>query len=142
MLIKIFQENTKGTFQFLQNFQLRFNLIFCEEIFQYLRTFASQVQTSWNRAHAPLLVKSFLKILGTWSEASWFGGSHNYKRKENKLPSFIDRCQNLEYIFGATFMVKLILHPTKKVIWLFHSLQVICFLPTIIHWSLKWRINF
>jgi hypothetical protein len=32
--------NTKGTFQFLQNFQLQFNLIFSEEIIQYSRTFA------------------------------------------------------------------------------------------------------
>jgi hypothetical protein len=32
--------NTKDTFQFLQNFQLQFNLIFREEIIQYSRTFA------------------------------------------------------------------------------------------------------
>jgi hypothetical protein len=38
--------NTKGTFQFLLNFQLRFNLIFSDKIIQYLRTFALQVQTS------------------------------------------------------------------------------------------------
>jgi hypothetical protein len=36
--------NTKGTFQFLGNFQLGFNLIFSEQIIQYSRTFASQVQ--------------------------------------------------------------------------------------------------
>ncbi len=35
--------NTKGTFQFLWNFQLRFNLIFSEEIILYSRTFAPQV---------------------------------------------------------------------------------------------------
>ncbi len=29
---------------------------------------------------------------GTFSEASRFGGSHIYKTKQNKLPSFIDRC--------------------------------------------------
>jgi hypothetical protein len=48
--------NIKGTFQLLQNFQLQFNLIFSEETIQYSRsfTFASQVQTSWNQAHAPL----------------------------------------------------------------------------------------
>jgi hypothetical protein len=39
--------NTKGTFHFLRNFQLRFNLIFSEEIIQYSRTFAPQVQMSW-----------------------------------------------------------------------------------------------
>jgi hypothetical protein len=53
--------NTKGTFQFLQNLQLRFNLIFSEEIIQYSRTFAPQVQTPWDQAHAPLLVESFPK---------------------------------------------------------------------------------
>ncbi len=52
--------NTKGTFHFLQNFQLQFNLIFNEEIIQYSRTFAPQVQMSWNQAHAPLLEESFL----------------------------------------------------------------------------------
>jgi len=53
--------NTKGTFQFLRNFQLQFNLIFSEEIIQYSRTFAPQVQTSWNQAHAPLVVEIFPK---------------------------------------------------------------------------------
>jgi hypothetical protein len=43
--------NTKGTFQFLWNFQPWFDLIFSEKIIQYLRTFALQVQTSWNQAH-------------------------------------------------------------------------------------------
>jgi hypothetical protein len=56
--------NTKGTFQFLQNFQLWFNSIFNEKIIQYSRTFALQVQTSWNQAHAPL-VESFPKTLTT-----------------------------------------------------------------------------
>jgi hypothetical protein len=53
--------NTKGTFQFLQDFQVRFNLIFSEEIIQYSRTFAPQVQTSWNQAHAPLLLRELSK---------------------------------------------------------------------------------
>jgi hypothetical protein len=35
--------NTKGTFQFLQKFQLWFNLVFSEEIILYPRTFAEQV---------------------------------------------------------------------------------------------------
>jgi hypothetical protein len=65
--------NTKSTFQFLRNFQLQFNLIFSEKIIQYLRTFAPQVQTSWNQAHAPLLVESFPKTPRTQSEASRFG---------------------------------------------------------------------
>jgi hypothetical protein len=71
--------NTKATFQFLWNFQLWLNLILSHEISQYSRTFAPQVQTSWNQAHAPLLVKGFPKASRTWSEASWFGGSHNYE---------------------------------------------------------------
>jgi len=65
-------QNTKGTFQFLWNFQLQFNLIFNEEIIQYLRTFALQVQMPWNQTHAPLLVKSFPKTSRTWSETSQF----------------------------------------------------------------------
>jgi hypothetical protein len=73
-----FSNNTKGTSQFLQNSQLRFNLIFSEEIIQYSRTFASQVQTSWNQAHAPLLIESFPMTPRTRFEASQFGGSHNY----------------------------------------------------------------
>ncbi len=76
---------------FSHNFQPRFNLIFIEEIIQYSRTFAPQVQTSWNQAQAPLLVQSFPKTPRTRSEACWFSGSHNYKTKQNKLPSFIDR---------------------------------------------------
>jgi hypothetical protein len=42
---------------------------FSEEIIQYSRTFAPQVQTSWNQAHAPLLVESFPK---TSREIQWF----------------------------------------------------------------------
>ncbi len=80
--------------------KLRFNLIFSEEIIQYSRTFAPQVQTSWNQSHAPLLVESFPKRPRTRSEASWFGGSHNYKQnKTNKLPSFIDRCFPIPNLF-------------------------------------------
>jgi hypothetical protein len=72
----------KVTFQLLQNFQLRFNLVFSKEIIQYSRTFAPQVQTPWNQAHAPLLVESLPKTTRTQSEASWFSGSHNYKTKQ------------------------------------------------------------
>jgi len=50
-------KNSKGTSQFLQKFQLRFNLIFSEEIIQYSRTFAPQVQTAWNQANASLLLE-------------------------------------------------------------------------------------
>jgi hypothetical protein len=77
--------NTKGIFQFPWNFQLLFNLIFSENIIQHSRTFALQVQMSWNQAHAPLLFKSFPKTPRTWAEASGFDGSHIYKT--NYLPS-------------------------------------------------------
>ncbi len=78
---------------FLCNFQQQFNLIFSEKIIQYSRTFAPQVQTSWNQADAPFLLKSFPKTPRTWFGASWFGGSHRYKTKQtNKQPCFIARC--------------------------------------------------
>ncbi len=50
--------------------------------------FAPQVQMSWNQAHAPLLIESFPKTPRKQSKASQFGESHNYKTKQNKLPSF------------------------------------------------------
>jgi hypothetical protein len=37
-------KNTKSTFQIFQNFQLKFNSIFNEEIIQYSKTFVPQVQ--------------------------------------------------------------------------------------------------
>jgi len=84
--------NYKGTFQFLLSFQLWFNLIFSEEIIQYSRTSTPQVQTPWNQANAPLLLKSFPKGPRTQSEASQFSGSYKYgKNKSNKLPPFKDR---------------------------------------------------
>jgi hypothetical protein len=88
------QHNTKSTFQFLGKFQLQFNLIFSEEIIEYSKTFASQVQTSGNQADAPLLIESFPKTPRTQSQASQFSGPHKYKQnKTNKQPSsFIDRC--------------------------------------------------
>ncbi len=63
-------------------FQLWFNLIFSGKIIQYSRTFAPQVQTSWNQADAPLLPESFPKRPRTRSEASRFSGSRNYKTKQ------------------------------------------------------------
>jgi hypothetical protein len=42
----------------------------------------------WNQDDAPLLLKSFPKRPTTQSEASRFGGSHQYKTKQtNNLPS-------------------------------------------------------
>jgi hypothetical protein len=46
------------------------------------------------KAHAPFLVESFPKKPKTQSEASWLVGSHNYKTKQNKLPSFIHRVEH------------------------------------------------
>ncbi len=89
----------KGTFQCFRSFQLWFNLIFSEEIIQYWKTFAPQVQTPWNQAHASLLVESFPKRPRTWSEASWFDGS------QTKLPSFIDRFDQLSpWVGGESYM--------------------------------------
>jgi hypothetical protein len=60
LLIKIFPTNTtKGTFQYLENFDLESNLIFSEKIIQNSKTFALQVQTPWNQANAPLLQRAF-----------------------------------------------------------------------------------
>jgi len=55
------------------------------EIIQYSKTFAPQVQKSWNQAHAPFLIQSFPKTPTTRSEASEFGGSHDYKTNQNKI---------------------------------------------------------
>ncbi len=63
-------------------FSAMINLFVSEEIIQYSRIFARQVQMSWNQAHAPLLVESFPKAPRTQSEASQFRGSHNYKTKQ------------------------------------------------------------
>ncbi len=83
--------NTKDTFQCLRNFQLGFNLIFSEEIIQYSRTCAPQVQPSWNQADAPLLLQSFPKTTRIRSGASWFSGSHRYKTKQNKQTTSLHR---------------------------------------------------
>jgi hypothetical protein len=57
---------------------------------------------SWKQAHASLLVESFPK---TPSEASWFGGSHNYKTKQttfpNKLP-FLHRYTSVACTIGPS----------------------------------------
>jgi len=82
--------NTKGTFQFLWNFQLWFNLIFIEKIIQYSSTSTWQVQMPWNQVDAPLLLESCPKRPRTRSEAmSWCGGSHKYK--QNKETTLIHR---------------------------------------------------
>jgi hypothetical protein len=81
--------NTKGTFQFLRNFQLQWRN---HSIFTNF--FAPQVQVSWNQSPCthPLIIESFPKTPRTQSEASWFSESHNYKTEQSKLPSFIDKC--------------------------------------------------
>jgi hypothetical protein len=74
---------------------------------QYSKTFALHVQTSWNQAHAPHLVKSFPKTPRTRSEASPFGGSHNYKTKQNKTnqTTFVDRWSH-NFRLGTCISVK------------------------------------
>ncbi len=52
LLINIFPTTPKAHSNSSKKFQLRFNLIFNEKIIQYSRTFAPQVQTTWNQAHA------------------------------------------------------------------------------------------
>ncbi len=59
--------------------------IFSGKIIQYSKPFAPQVQTLWNQAHAPLLVKSFQKTSRTQSEASWLSEAHNYKTNQTTL---------------------------------------------------------
>ncbi len=55
LLIEIFSNNTQGTFQFLSNFQLRFNLICSEKIIQYSRNFCTtRSKHCGTKAHAPL----------------------------------------------------------------------------------------
>jgi hypothetical protein len=39
--------------------------------------------------HPSLLVESFPKTPRTQSEASWFGGSHNYKTKQTKQTNYL-----------------------------------------------------
>jgi len=57
-----------------------------EEIIQYSRTFALQVQMSWNQAHASLLVESFPKTPRTRSEAFQVGWIFINTNKTNKQP--------------------------------------------------------
>jgi hypothetical protein len=76
--------NTKGTFQFLPNFQLRFNLIFSDEIIQYSRTFALQVKRVMEPSPCtpPRHKERNLKHPGSVDLIT---------TRQNKLPSFIDR---------------------------------------------------
>ncbi len=90
--------NTKGTLQFLWNFQVWFNLIFSEEIIQYSRTSTSQVQTK------PLHPSS--------SRAFQRDQEHDLKHprsvdliatnKTNKLPCFIDRFYICDTVLNHT----------------------------------------
>jgi hypothetical protein len=74
-----------------QNESLTHVKILCVRYNLILAPFALQVQMSWNQAHAPVLIKSFPRAQRTQFEASKLNGSHNYKTKQNKPPSFIDR---------------------------------------------------
>jgi hypothetical protein len=100
-----------------QNFQLRVNLIFGEEIIHYSITFAHQ-------AHAHLLLASFRKTPGTWFEATPFHGSHKYKT--NKQPSIIDRC-SCENIAGyySIFATSTDVCGIINYFWIFHLKNII-----------------
>jgi hypothetical protein len=71
---------------------------FSEEIIQYSRTFAPQVQMSWNQAHAPSSSRAFQRHqehdLKHPSLVDLITTKQN-KTKQNKLPSFIDRYAGL-----------------------------------------------
>jgi hypothetical protein len=63
LLIKIFQTTPKAhsnSFEIFSYALIEFN----EKIIQFSKTFALQVQTSWNQAHAPFLIESFPKTPG------------------------------------------------------------------------------
>ncbi len=72
-------------------FSYNFILFSVKKSFDIDELFAPWVQMSWNQSPMnPLLVKSLPKTPKSQSEAPRFGGSHNYKIKQNKLPSFIE----------------------------------------------------
>ncbi len=74
---------------FTLNFQWRNHSIF--------KNFcALQVQTSWNQAYAPFLSlsRAFQRHKTIRSEASWFGGSHNYKTKQTTFLHLIFHSSN------------------------------------------------
>ncbi len=104
--------NTKGTFQFLRNFQLRFSLIFSKEIIQYSRTFASQVHTSPNIMEPSPCTPSLSKAFQRHKEhdLNYPGLMNLITTKQNKLPSFIDRC-SVQFDDGRQLLLS---QPKKK----------------------------
>jgi len=85
---KIFPTTPIGTFQFLQNFQLRINLIFSEKIIQYSRTFG--LQTSCNQPmHPPPRELSKETKNMIWSIWVWWTSLVQTKqlKQTNNLPS-------------------------------------------------------
>jgi hypothetical protein len=86
LLIKFFQLTPKAHSNSFKIFSYDLNLIFSEEVIQYPRTFASQVQMSWNQAHAPVLIKSFPKTPKTRIEPPCSFGAKQNKTKQNYLP--------------------------------------------------------
>ncbi len=86
--------NTKGTFQFLWNFQLQFNLIefSVKKSFDIQELLHRKSKCHETKPIHPSSSSSRAFQLRMRSEPSPFSGSHNYKTKQNKLPSFIDRC--------------------------------------------------
>jgi hypothetical protein len=74
---------------------------------QYSRTFAPQVQTIWNQAHAPLLLTSraFQRLHG--HDLKHPGSVDLVTTKQNKLPSFIDRSMDLQNQIHRKLMLTL-----------------------------------
>jgi hypothetical protein len=61
-------------------------LIFNEKIIQYSKKIAPQVQTPWNKAHAPFSLRELSKDTKN-TKTSWFGGLDLITSKQNNLPS-------------------------------------------------------
>jgi hypothetical protein len=90
LFIKTFPRTPKAHSNSSKNFS--YDLIFSEEIIQYSRTFAPQVQTPWNQAHAPLLVQRFPRRPRTRSQHPGLVDLTvtNKTKQTNNLPSYIN----------------------------------------------------
>jgi hypothetical protein len=89
-----FQQHQRHIQNSSEIFQLWFNLIFSEEIIQYPRTFAPQVQCHETKPMHPSPQELSKDTKNTiWSiPGRWISLVQTKQNKTNKLPSFIDRC--------------------------------------------------
>ncbi len=81
--------NTKGTFQFLWNCRLRFNLTFSDEIIQYSRTFACKSKCHGTKSIDRSSSRAFQQHQE--HDLKHPGSVDLITTKQNKQPSFIDR---------------------------------------------------